>query len=335
MPTRQKTIRLVVLILIVAGILAVSSAMVILPYSHKRPIVLAGAVISQDPNPANETPIDDVEVSAADNLAATTVKSNFNGFFAIPLRPGVSRNQSVTLQFRRPDYQPVDLTQLASDNLSVVRMVPLQKGAATPAVRTPIPVTNVLIRYSTVATDQENIGAGVKTFEVPNVGNVPCKNQPPCSPDGKWKASVVSQSLDAGEGSVFRDARVSCLAGPCPFTRIDNDGFSRGGRVISVTVRNWSDTTTFLIQAEVYRVQINNIVRMEYPIILESSLNFTLPPSADGPTVEAEVNGENIVFPLGPNPILSWANCNVIIDRNQSKIYRCELKNGYEFRQQQ
>jgi hypothetical protein len=193
-------------------------------------------------------------------------------------------------------------------------------------------VANVRIRYSTEATSQENIGTGVKTFQVQNVGNIPCQNSSPCSPDGKWKASINSESLDAGEGNFFRNARVSCIAGPCPFTKIDYDGFSQGGRNIKVSVRDWSDTTTFLFQAEVFRPQISDLVRMTYPIILGTSLNFTLPPTAEGPSVEAELNGENIIFPLGPVPVLSWAECNVSVAKDKARYYRCELNSGYRFR---
>ena len=97
-------------------------------------------------------------------------------------------------------------------------------------------------------------------------------------------------------------------------------------------MRNWSDTTTFLFQAEVFRPQISNLVQMTYPIILGTSLNFTLPPTAEGPSVEAELNGENIVFPLGPLPVLSWAECNVSVAKDKARFYRCELNTGYRFR---
>jgi hypothetical protein len=172
----------------------------------------------------------------------------------------------------------------------------------------------------------------VKTFQVENKGDVLCQHHPPCSPDGKWKAAIASAALDAGEGNEYENARVSCIAGPCPFTKIESDGFSHGGRNISVSVRNWSDTTTFLLQAEVFRSQISDIARESYPVIFGDSLNFTLPPAAEGPSLEAEVSGEGIVFPLGPAPILSWADCNVRVGRDQTKSYRCELKPGYEFR---
>ena len=230
---------------------------------------------------------------------------------------------------------PLDLTELVSNKLTIVHLVPIHKETEEAAVQPNHPaitVANVRIRYSTESTAQENIGTGVKTFQIQNVGNIPCQNSAPCSPDGKWKAAINSESLDAGEGSVFRNARVSCIAGPCPFTRIEYDGFSQGGRNIKVSVRNWSDTTTFLFQAEVFRPQISDIVRMTYPIILGTSLNFTLPPTAEGPSVEAELNGENIIFPLGPIPVLSWADCNVSVAKDKAKFYRCELNSGYRFR---
>ena len=303
---------------------------------QRRPIMLRGAVIKQDDDPIKQSPIMDVEISEANGLATSGTKSNFMGYFTLPLFRGVGLNESVTLRFLHPDYVPVDLTELVTDKLIIIHLVPIHKETEAPPIQPdhpPIAVANVRIRYSTETTTQENIGTGVKTFQIQNVGNVPCqKNSSPCSPDGKWKAAVNSESMDAGEGSVFRNARVSCIAGPCPFTRIDYDGFSEGGRYIKVSVRNWSDTTTFLFQAEVFRPQISDLVRMTYPIILGTSLNFTLPPTAVGPSLEAELNGENIVFPVGPIPILSWADCNVSVAKNNAKFYRCELNTGYRFR---
>jgi len=313
---RRKAGRLAAVLAALGMILAACVGLAVSHY-NKKPISLKGAVVKQDDDPMKESPITDVEISDASGLAVSGGKSNFTGFFAIPLRRGVGTNQSITLKFRHPDYQPLDLTQPVDDKLSVNR--PLT------------PIANILIRYTTVTTTQENIGTEARTFEVPNTGNVPCNKSSLCSPDSKWKAAVAGQELDAGEGSVFRNARVSCIAGPCPFTRVDLDGFSQGGRHVKVVVRNWSDTTTFLLQAEVYHPQINNIVRTAYPVILGTSLNFTLPPFADGPSIQAEVNGENIIFPLGPKPFLSWALCNVSIDKNQAKLYRCDLKSEYGF----
>ena len=139
-------------------------------------------------------------------------------------------------------------------------------------------------------------------------------------------------SLDAGEGNEFRNARVSCIAGPCPFTKIEVENFSPDRRRFNVSVLNWSDTVTFLLEAEVVHPMTSDMVRETYPVIFGRALNFSLPASAEGPSIEAEVQGEPIVFPLGPDLFLRWADCHVVVDRDQSKNYRCELKPGYQFR---
>jgi hypothetical protein len=172
----------------------------------------------------------------------------------------------------------------------------------------------------------------VKAFQVVNEGNVPCNKQPPCSPDGKWKATTGSLSLDAGEGNEFRNMRLSCIAGPCPFTKVEQESLAQDGRRFNVSVRNWSDTTTFLLEAEVVHPMTSDLVRETYPVIFGRALNFSLPPAAEGPSIEADLDGEAIVFPLGPDLIVRWANCHVGVDRGQSKTYRCELKPGYQVR---
>jgi len=165
-----------------------------------------------------------------------------------------------------------------------------------------------------------------------NTGNIPCNNQPPCSPDGKWKAAMGSVSLDAGEGNEFRNARVSCIAGPCPFTKIEQEELSPDRSHFNVSVRNWSDATTFLLEAEVVRPMTSDMVRESYPVIFGRALNFSLPAQAEGPSIEAEIDREAIVFPLGPDLLLRWADCHSAVDKDQSKTYRCELKPGYQFR---
>jgi hypothetical protein len=147
----------------------------------------------------------------------------------------------------------------------------------------------------------------------------------------KWKAAIGSATLDAGPGKEFRNARLSCIAGPCPFTSIESDDFSKGGRTISASVRNWSDTTTFLLEADVFRSQVTDTIRQAYPVIIDQAMNFTLPASAEGPSIEAKIDGSAIVFPLGPTPVLSWANCSVRTTQDQARLYWCALKPGYRF----
>jgi len=192
-------------------------------------------------------------------------------------------------------------------------------------------VANVRVRYTMKTMSSVNVGSAVKTFEVENKGNIPCKGQHPCSPDGKWKASVGSTVLDAGLGNEFRNARVSCIAGPCPFTKIEHDDFSQGGRTITAAARNWSDTTTFLLEAEVFHPMVSEIVHESFPVIFGPSLNFTLPASAQGICLEADLDKETIIFPLGPELRLSWASCNARVNPDQTKVYRCRLNPGYQF----
>jgi hypothetical protein len=74
-------------------------------------------------------------------------------------------------------------------------------------------------------------------------------------------------------------------------------------------------------------------------VIFDRSMNFTLPPASQGPSIEAEVNGEPIVFPLGPQLRLSWATCRLDTGGGRTdtrgdsaRLYRCELKPGYLFK---
>src|ERR1019366_3579705 len=126
-------------------------------------------------------------------------------------------------------------------------------------------ISNVHMRYSVKSTAVVNVGSVVKTFQAVNAGNVPCQGREPCSPDGKWKAAIGSISLDAGQENKFRNARAACIAGPCPFTRIESSNYSHGGRTIDISALDWSDTTTFLIEVEVVRPTVSDISRESYP----------------------------------------------------------------------
>src|ERR1035437_5684001 len=283
------------------------------------PLTVVGSVIKQNADTRKESPIADVEISAPPGLAVSNARSDFSGYFKINLPLGIDPGESVTLRFRHPDYQPVDLNAIVGDQLYVVPMIPIHGEVESELSEDETVLANVLVRYTTEITTTENIGVGVKTFQVVNTGNVPCYQHLPCSPDGKWTAAIDSASLDAGDGNRFQNARVTCIAGPCAFTKVDVDNFSRTARAIKVSVRNWSDTATFLLQAEVFHTQVRDIVGKSFPIIFGRSLNFTLPADAEGVTMEAELNGSQIIFPLAPVPALSWADCKVTIEEKQGR----------------
>jgi hypothetical protein len=321
--------------LIVWGAIIVAAGAVVagllLTRPHNRPMMLRGAVIRQNADPKMELPVADVKISA---LSGGTIigegKSEASGFFAVVLHTRVWIGRPITLTFKHADYESLEMHEFAGDKLYLAHLQPVFREMEK-TKRTDVAVSNVLARYSIKTTTAANVGSAVKPFEVPNQGNVPCRKQLPCSPDGKWKASIGSATLDAGEGNEFRNARTSCIAGPCPFTQIEAADFSNGGRSLEVSARNWSDTATFLLEAEVFHPMVSDMVRTSYPVIFGQALNFTLPGSAEGVSVQAEINGETIIFPLGPNLYLSWADCNARVNADQTKVYRCELKPGYRF----
>lgn len=302
----------------------------------RRKASLTGAILVANVDPRKQVPIPNVDITAQAGDTTAQAKSDPTGFFRLIWPARVWPGEQITLKFRHAGYEPVEITQRLSDELQIVRMTPvssentatLKKTADAPAT----PVAHIRVRYSVKATTTIEVGSTAKTFEVESTGNIPCDRRSPCSPDGKWKASIGSITLKAGEGQEFRNVRVSCIAGPCPFTKLESDEYLRGGPTINVSVRAWSDTVTFLVEAEVVRTMISDAIRQAYPSIFGSDMTFTLPSTGQGPSIEAEVNGTEIVFPLGPDLRLSWATCTVQVSANETKLYSCKLKDGYRFR---
>jgi hypothetical protein len=306
--------------------------------SEAQLIPIEGAVIQSDPDVQNQLPIAGVAITASDGVKSATTQSDAAGYFKLVLKKGVLSDRPVTVTFERAGYQPFEITVQTGrlkipKQLYVARMKPIAIKAPVKASPKLTVVSNIRVRYTINARTDTNIGSAVKTFQVVNKGDVPCDPHSLCSPDGKWRAASASVSLDAGADNSFGNIRASCIAGPCPFTRIDSRGFVNGGRNISVSALNWSDTATFLLQAEVSHTAIGANVRELHPVQFGQALNFTVPPSQEGVSLEAELDGAPMVFPLGPNLSLSWATCSMRngTEEEQTVAYRCELKPGYRF----
>jgi hypothetical protein len=293
--------------------------------------LVTGAVLEADADPRKQQPVGDVVITAQAGEILSASRSDASGLFRLPLRPAVVVGEEIRLTFRHPDYQSFETSSPAGNSIHVIRLTPKSRETKAGSDRPPITITDIRVRYAVKNTTTSNVGSTVKTFEVVNVGNVPCERRSPCSPDGKWKAAVGSLSLDAGDDRQFRNTRVACIAGPCPFTRVDTNEYSRDGRILKISVRNWSDTVTFLVQAEVTHTMLSDMIRHTFPAIFDRSMSFTLPATAQGPAIEAEVNGAEIVYPLGPSLKLSWASCSMEVAPDRTKIYRCELKPEYIF----
>lgn len=320
------------------GIIAATASGVAIVFLFHRPkpikpLIFEGAVIRRASQADKELPLSDVEITATDGLVAASGKSDSSGFFKLALPISRRPNPPVTLVFRHPGYQPLELPAVGGARPSVAEMTPTaQQHAASLRGRGPqVTASNISVRYTVKTTTAVNVGSAVKTFQVVNTGTVPCRHKKPCSPGGRWKAATGSVSLDAGEGNVFRNARVSCIAGPCPFTKITPQHFLHDARTLRVTADDWSDTTTFLVEAEIFHPMEGDEVRKSYPVIFGRVLDFTLPASAEGVCIEADVGGGAIVFPLGPDPVLPWAECHDRINPDKTRVYRCELTPGYRF----
>ena len=303
-------------------------------------LTLQGSVMRKDPDPRRELPLENTAITATYNNKTISVQSDASGYFRIMVPDLVWPGQSIALSYMRPGYKPFEQVfklqfRSTGKRLLVVELEP-EGSNSEPTEETNRQASvlkNIRVRYTENLERDDNIGSAVTTFQVVNKANVPCRHQAPCSPDGAWKASTGSATLDAGHGNEFRNVRVSCIAGPCPFTHIDSSGFSHGGQTIVASATGWSDTATFLFEAEVYRTAISASVRYSYPVIYGRTLNFTLPPTQEGLSFEADLNGSPMVFPLSPDLELSWASCAVrpSADSERSTVYLCELKPGYRF----
>jgi hypothetical protein len=327
---------------LVASIVVGTITMFVLRARHEAGELMTfqGAVIRRDADPQKQLPVANVEVTATRGPTSASTRTDASGYFKIKFPELIWPRQTVVLSFRHEDYWPLDINipiQLRAsakkDYIAAMEELPTVARASTAPKGPLVTVASIRIRYTANFQSEENIGGASQTFQVVNQANVPCEHRLPCSPDGNWKAAIGSVTLDAGSGNEFRNVRASCIAGPCPFTQMKPNDFQNNGRTVTVAALNWSDTATFLVEAEVFRTSIASSVRHSYPVIFGQTLNFTLPHSQEGVTIEAEVNGAPMVFPLGPNLYLSWATCNTRTSKDveESTVYRCELKPGYKF----
>lgn len=313
----------VVVPLVAVGVFA------LIRWQKQKPVTLRGSVIVRDVDPRKQLPIGGVLVSA-DVLNPPTSKTDSSGFFALTLPNPIRRGHPIVLHYRHPQYRALDVNDYVGNQLYIVQLVPLD-DKPVPKDQPSAKLSNVRVRYTEKTQTEFNVGSAVKTFEVENKGNIPCRKQHPCSPDGKWKAALGAITIDAGVGNEFRAPRASCIAGPCPFTRIESNQMAQAGRTLTLTVRDWSDTATFLLEAEVFRPMVSQREHWSYPAIFGEGMSFTLPSSAESVSIEADADGQTIIFPLGPALQLSWATCDMEMNADQGRIYRCSLKPGYRF----
>jgi hypothetical protein len=296
----------------------------------KPPLRLTGVTLRRDTDPRKQIPIAGAEVTASTVSSVVRTVSDASGLFSFAFPAQEGEPQAAKIAFAQSGYLPLEIREATGNQLYLAYMTPVPQKRVSPSTGRVSSLSNVRVRYSEKATVTNNIGPLVKSFEVVNTGNIPCNQHEPCSPDGKWKATINS-FVEHGQDQEFRHPRLACIAGPCPFTRIESQELVADGHDLRISVRNWSDTATFLLEAEVSQTITTQVVRQSYPTTFGPSMSFILPASAEGPSIEADVNGQPIVFPLGPDLIVSWGTCSVKVSPDQTKLYRCDLKPEYRF----
>src|SRR4051794_18584892 len=337
MSPRRLKIVLIVTVLVVAAAVVIAVRVGRKGVPRLNPAIsLEGSVLKQDADPSQRTPIPGVTVTAARGETEIVKETDPTGYFHVSLSQAIDSGADLTLTFVKTGYKTIQMTPSnPGDQLYVVQMEPVAAPAVarTPREQAPAKITaikDVRVRYSFKDESTMSVGTIAKEFMAPNKGNIPCRGLRPCSPDGKWKATLTILPIHTDPGNEFRNVRVSCIAGPCHFVRVDPPLIEHS-TTLKISVLNWSDTSAFLVEGDVIRTMVTNIVRQSYPFILGNTMNFALPPTSEAVSIQANVDGKFIVFPLGPTPNLSWADCNVDTSKGGDKTYRCQLKSGYQF----
>src|SRR5260370_18353381 len=166
----------------------------------RQSMPIEGAVIQRDADTKKEVPIAEVVITATDGVTSATTRSEASGYFKLVLEKGVLSGTPVTVSFRHPSYEPLDLNVQTGRletpvELYVAAMVPIPPKTVAPSNRPEAVVSNIRVRYTLNSRTETNVGSAVKPFQVVNTGNVPCNHQAPCSPARKWQASSASESL--------------------------------------------------------------------------------------------------------------------------------------------
>lgn len=297
------------------------------------PVVLTGMVLTEDQDPKKQIPIPNASIVATSALGQEfSAQADASGLFRLTVTMATAPppNSGISLRVTHSGYQPHDSVVLYSDLIQIIRLVSSVPATPTPVGRIISIGQPVRVRYAEQTSQVTNVGSLVKTFEIVNKGNVPCEGRAPCSPDGRWKATIGAAPIEGRPGTQFRNVRVSCIAGPCPFSKLESEDPIDNS--LKINVRNWSDTVTYLVEAEVSQIRTVEAVRDAYAAVFGSSMNFTLPATVQGASIEAEVNGRDIIFPLGPDLILSWAECSMKVAPDRTRLYHCDLKPGYQFK---
>jgi hypothetical protein len=173
---------------VIAGALVAALLTIRLHQWRPRSLTIQGAVIRNDEDTRKEIPISGASITASDGVTTRSTLSDASGYFHITFPETVWPGQVLNLAFRHTDYLPMDIQlhtglRLASKELHIAAMVPIEPSVGGGTNKPLSVVSNIRVRYTVNSAMDENIGSAVKIFQVANKPDVPCNSQAPCSPN--------------------------------------------------------------------------------------------------------------------------------------------------------
>ena len=115
--------------------------------AERLSVPIEGAVIQRDADTNRQLPIADVVITATDGVRSAATQSDASGYFKLVLHKRVLSEQPITVTFRHPRYQPLEITVPTGrlqtpSRLYVAALVPLvpprvRRPRLVPAARPP------------------------------------------------------------------------------------------------------------------------------------------------------------------------------------------------------
>ena len=138
-----------------------------------RTINIQGAVIRKDADVRKELPVANVAVIATDGLMTVRTQSDASGYFNLRFRENVWPGQTVTLNFRSPDYEAYDLAlhpgiRSTAQKLYVAKLTPIHQEPAPHTSKRLEVVSNIRIRYTVNSRGDLNIGSACLLYTSPS-----------------------------------------------------------------------------------------------------------------------------------------------------------------------
>ena len=116
--------------------LGAASAITAMLTLRQPSITLEGAVILDSTDQQKQSPIAGVSITVdREDAPAPVAETNFAGYFRLRLPPTVVSGESITLQLRHPDHQPLDVEVAAAEQLYVLRMSSAHSDEQPPPAR--------------------------------------------------------------------------------------------------------------------------------------------------------------------------------------------------------